>query len=446
MIARLRRYLAGTGLGPQVVRGLLGSGGLRIAGMGFGFLVGVQLARALGAEGYGVYGVAMSIVALLTVPTEFGLPQLLTREVAAAQAHGDWGRVHGVLRWTTRVSMLAALLVAAAIVAWLLVPGPRPASPLGAALLAGTALVPLVALLSLRSAALRGLQRIVGGQVAEVALRPAFHSLLLFLAPLLFAATTPALAMALGAAATGAALLVAQWMLRRALPPGAPAVSAADARRWWSAALPMAATEGMRLLHAHLLILLLGAMVALSEVGVYRVASSVALLVAMPVSLFNIVGAPVIARLHAVDDRARLQRLLAGLAAGMLLCTAALALPFALAGRPILAALFGAPFAAGHAVLLWLCAGVLANAFFGAAAATLNMTGRQGRVTRASLASLALLAVAAPPLVHAWGIPGAAVAHLLATASWSALMWRDARRLLGLDTSALAILRTGLRA
>lgn len=445
MIARLRRYLAGTGLGPQVVRGLLGSGGLRIAGMGFGFLVGVQLARALGAEGYGTYGVAMSIVALLTVPTEFGLPQLLTREVAAAQARGDWGRVHGVLRWTARVSMLAALLVAAAIVAWLLLRG-RAASPLGATLLAGIALVPLVALLSLRSAALRGLQRIVGGQVAEVALRPAFHSLLLCLAPLLFAATTPALAMALGAAAAGAALLVAQWMLRRALPPGAGAVSADDARQWWAAALPMAATEGMRLLHAHLLILLLGAMVALSEVGVYRVASSVALLVAMPVSLFNIVGAPVIARLHAVDDRARLQRLLAGLAAGMLLCTAALALPFALAGRPILAALFGAPFAAGHAVLPWLCAGVLVNAFFGAAAATLNMTGRQGRVTRASLASLALLAVAAPPLVHAWGIPGAAVAHLLATALWSALMWRDARRLLGLDTSALAVLRTGLRA
>src|SRR5690606_41939833 len=106
VIARLRDYLGGAGLGPVLVKAVTGSAGLRIAGMGFGFLVGVQLARGLGAEGYGTYGVAMSIIALLTVPTEFGLPQLLTREVASAQVRQDWARMRGILRWSSRVSLL----------------------------------------------------------------------------------------------------------------------------------------------------------------------------------------------------------------------------------------------------------------------------------------------------------------------------------------------------
>src|SRR5690606_23744752 len=114
----LRQYLSGNGIGAVLVKAVAGSAGLRIAGMGFGFLVGVQLARGLGAEGYGIYGVAMSIITLLTVPTEFGLPQLLTREVAAAQALGQWGKMHGILRWSVQSSLGLSVLVVLGLLAW----------------------------------------------------------------------------------------------------------------------------------------------------------------------------------------------------------------------------------------------------------------------------------------------------------------------------------------
>src|SRR5690606_24388717 len=167
----LRQYLSGNGIGAVLVKAVAGSAGLRIAGMGFGFLVGVQLARGLGAEGYGIYGVAMSIIALLTVPTEFGLPQLLTREVAAAHVKQDWGRMKGILGWSTRGWMRIAAAVGAAVMAWLLLAGQGLRSTLGSTLLVGLLMVPLVALVALRSAALRGLQLIVRGQVPDVLLR-----------------------------------------------------------------------------------------------------------------------------------------------------------------------------------------------------------------------------------------------------------------------------------
>ncbi|UWX04051.1 oligosaccharide flippase family protein [Pseudoxanthomonas sp. NC8] len=306
MSGHFRQYLSGTGLGPVLIRAVTGSAGLRIAGMGFGFLVGVQLARGLGAEGYGIYGVAMSVIALVMVPTEFGLPQLLAREVAVAQARQDWGLMKGILQWSSRVSLLISLPIGVGVATLLWLSGHGWGSPLGIILLAGTGMVPLVAQLSLRAAALRGLQQIVRGQLPDVLLRPMLHSLLLFLVPLWAMPLTPELAMVLGVVAATIALALAFHMLRKAFPEEArEANPVVDTRSWWSSAWPMAMTEGMRLLQAHLLFLVLAAMASLSDLGIYRVASSVVLLITMPISLFNTVSMPLIARLHARGERAK---------------------------------------------------------------------------------------------------------------------------------------------
>lgn len=113
MDQRIRSLLAGRGLGAVLVKAATGSAGLRMVGMGFGFLVGIQLARALGTEGYGIYGLAMSVIALLMVPTEFGLPQLVVRETAANVTRGEWGKIRGLLAWSQRVSLFGWLIVSA---------------------------------------------------------------------------------------------------------------------------------------------------------------------------------------------------------------------------------------------------------------------------------------------------------------------------------------------
>ncbi|MEN1925791.1 oligosaccharide flippase family protein [Luteimonas qiangzhengi] len=444
MISQLRSYLSGKGLGPTLIKAVTGSAGLRIAGMGFGFLVGVQLARGLGAEGYGIYGIAMSILALLTVPTEFGLPMLLTREVAAAQVKQDWARMKGILHWSSRMSFMISIIIGAGVIAWLCFSGQGLSTALGLTLLAGMLMVPVVAQLSLRSAALRGLQQIVRGQIPVVLMRPMFHSLLLFLTGLWLVPMSPAMAMLLGVGAAGAALLIAVYMLRRRLPQesvcAAPVV---DASRWLVDALPMALTEGMRLLQAHLLILLLGVTVLMTEVGIYRVASSLVLLIAMPISLFNIVSMPVIARLHAAGETRRLKRMLGFVSGGMTAGVIMLSLPFAVAGEDIISLLFGHEYESANSVLLVLCGGMLVNALLGAAAPVLNMTGHQSRVTRASLFALVLMAICAVPLIHVFGILGAAFSHLVSFALWHLLMWRDCIARLSYNTSIFALQRDG---
>lgn len=407
--------------------------------MWFGFLVGMQLARGLGAAGYGVYGLAMSIIAILTVPAEFGLPQLLTREVAAAQGAGKWGRVRGVLGWSIRASMMLAVLISAGVLAWLASTNGF-ATELGRTMLAGLVLVPVVALLSLHSAALRGAQQIVSGQIPEVVLRPAFHSFALLLALLLAVPLTPALAMLLGVLSAAFSLFVAYWLLRRTIPQAAlSAVIEVQSKQWWASAAPMAMSEGMRVLQTHLLIFLLGVMVSMEEVGIFRVAASTALLVSMPISLFNVVSMPIIARLHAAGERYKLQRMLTLISVGMTVSVLLLSLPFLVAGEQLLGRIFGQEFVYGAVALSLLCVPIIVNALVGPAAALLNMTGHQKHVTVASLAALLVLAVASPPLIIGLGISGAAIASILSISTWCLIMWRTCRHLLGLDPGVVGM-------
>lgn len=435
MIDRARRYLYRPGLRPLLIKAVIGSAGLRALGMGFTFLVGMQLARGLGAEGYGIYGLAMSLVAILGVPTQFGLPQLLIREVSASQARGQLGRIGGVLRWADRTVLATSSIIASAVVIWLMLFNKGPPSDLSRTILVALTLVPLIALGCVKGGALRGLQHIVKGQLPDAVIRPAVFSLLLFLATSVWTLNA-AIAMALGAVSAAVALVIVAAMLRKELQAfRAPIEMADNTGAWWSSAIPMALTEGMRVIQRQAAILLLGVMSTMTTVGVYRVASSVALLVAAPIALLNVVSAPIVSRLYAQGKKEQLQKLLAWTALGMFSSTLILTAPFLFAGEHILAILFGAEFAASSGMLLALCAGININGFFGANATLLNMTGHHGRVTRASAISLAMLAILLPASIRYMDGIGAAWAVSAAMTVWNIVMWRDAARLTGLDTS-----------
>lgn len=443
MIEKISVYFTRGGLGATLLRALMGSAGIRIGGMFFGFLVGIQLARSLGAEGYGVYGIAMSVISLITIPTEFGLPQLVTREVAAAQVRNDERRIAGVLHWANRTVILLSMSMAGAgFIGWLLF-RKNFSDGVAIVLLAGLPLVPLVALDNLRGAALRGLQHIVRGQIPSVLLRPALFSLLLLLASIFVpSGLNPAVAMAMQALAAAMTLIVATYMLKAFLPRiKHEDVSVRDKQAWLRSALPMALTEGMRILHSNVSILLLGALSTSAVVGVFRVASSMGLLMTMPVTLLHVVAAPIFSRLYAVGDRKRLQRMLSWVAIAMVLGVAILIIPFFLAGPQIMGKVFGAEFGASNAPLIIISMGTLIGSVFGAGATLLNMTGYEKRVTRAFGLSLVLLGVLSFPFIQLWGAIGAALANSISFVFWSVVMWLDARRLLQLDTSVFELVK-----
>ena len=426
-------------IGRSVVSSFVGTAGMRIVGVGLGFVVGVQLARSLGPDGYGVYGFVMSIIALLLVPTQFGLPQLAMRELAAASAMEEGWIAREFLRWSTRIALAMSLLVAAAtlvVISWTRFEAPAFSS----SLIWGVALIPFVSFLNIWGGALRGLSYVNLGQFPEVIMRPGLFSLALAIiaiyAPNL---ATPVGAMALQVAVAAISAMVAWYWLIRRLPKQELRSSGTLLihTRWRTAAIPMALTEGSRVIQGHAAILLLGFLGTATMVGLFKVSVAVAIAVSTPITLAHVAAAPHMARLFAASDRQRLGRLCTACAQMMTVGVIILGSPFLLAGDSLLAYVFGEEFRHAHWPLLILFLGHVVSGLMGPAAILLNMANQERRVTRvffyALLINLGLAFVLIPPL----GAFGAAVASTTGIIVLHIIWWADARRLLTIDTSVL---------
>lgn len=434
-ISRVRTYVLGAGLGPFLIRAVAGSGAVQLGGMVVAFLVGVQLARGLGVAGYGYYGIAMAVVSLVTIPGALGIPRLVTREVAAAEARKDLPALFGVLRWADRIcwrtslAIALAVAVAAAFAWWMSSYG------LALAILLGTPMIPLLPLSAIRGGALRGLHHVVLGQISNTFLRPLAMSIFLFAIFLVGFRLGAATAMALNSlTALGALVLTDRWLARR-LPEPRVQPSTSNSRGWLASSIPMALADAVQTLQQQLSVLVLGVVAAPAVVGLFRVSISILPVLAVPITVVNLVVLPMFARLHTEGDYLKLQKLVTATAlvrfAGVLL----LSLPLILAAGPLLGLVFGKGYLPAADTLRILAIGMTANSAFGPNAALLNMTGHERRVTRAVSTSLLINVGVMAFLAPRWGGPGAAMGILAGQIWWNSLLWLDARRKLSIETS-----------
>jgi O-antigen/teichoic acid export membrane protein len=401
------------------------------------FLVGVQLARGLGVEAYGYYGIALSVITLAGIPSELGLPRLVTREVAAAVGRKDQPYLFAVLSWANRTSIKIAGAVALMVACGaLFLTGDHP-SQVALGVLLGAPVIPLLSLANIRSGALQGLHHIVLGQISAQLLRPLFLSLLLLLTYVVGISVGAPTAMALNSVGAVAVLLVTNAWLKRRLPPFTRAETIHNSRRWIGSAIPMALTEGMRIVQAELSIVLVAIITAPTAVGLFRIATATAAIAFAPMMVVGQVAAPVIARLYAENDHDRLQKLVFNAAWAQLAGVLLLSLPLVVAAEPLLSLIFGPSYVPAGNALRIVALGQIANAAFGPNVTLLNMTSHEKRVTRAMAIALSLNIALVPLLVVLWGIEGAAAAFIVSMLSWNILAWRDGKRLLGIETSPL---------
>ena len=76
----------------------MGSLGLKITASGFGFVNSVLLARILGPSDYGKYAIYMSLLIFMAQLLTFGLPMLITREVATLKQKSQWSRLKSIIK------------------------------------------------------------------------------------------------------------------------------------------------------------------------------------------------------------------------------------------------------------------------------------------------------------------------------------------------------------
>lgn len=427
-----------TSLRRHLMRGGIGSLGIKFASTLLGLVLTIFLARALGPENYGVYAYVFAILSLLAIPTQLGLPSLIVRETAKAQAAGQWGIMRGLWRWSTIVVCSVSCLVMLVIVAVFWIFQDQVNERLRATFVVGLLLIPLIVLGELRGAALRGLRHILVGQLPENILRPSFLILLLLLVQsgLLNIALSAVTVMGLHAIAAAMAFAIGAVLLWGARPP--ELVNRPQpiylSRAWIMSALPLALVSGLHLINMQASFLILGLFETDQGLGIYKVVITSVTLVTFGLQAINMVVMPYFARFYANNDQVRLQRLVTQSVRVIFSFAIPIVIAFIFFGKQILTVVFGQVYAQGHTALAILALGQLVSAGTGSVGVLLNMTGHERDTLRgiglAAIANVILSLLLIPP----FGIEGAAVAAAFTLIVWNLLLRKAVKQRMRIET------------
>ncbi len=394
--------------------------------------LGVIFARWLGPTEFGAYSFVIATVGLLLLPARLGIPELLTRDLAASRG--------GQMAWplvgtVTKGYFLVALAALATIGVGQIVLHFLPSTPLTELMKLGLWIILPNALFEVSTGILRGLGRTfayqfygtllltlvtlaVGAAIMVIADR--------YEAPIAIEARVLALCGLLCAAALHLWTIVRHHQHRDpALVPSSAMLLRTGFGFMLNAMLYMALMR--------IDIVVLGLIADETSVGLYRVAVEGGLLVAFAYGASITVLGPEYAKLHASKDMAALQRLSRQTARLILLVGGAAAAVMILFSYPIIQIVFGPDYTPAGAALSVLAAGHFVTFFFGDPIHLLNMTGHHNRITAIVAIGLVISVGCCLLFVPSLGIVGAGLSASLALVTYRALAYRAVYKTLGIN-------------
>lgn len=426
----------------SLVRSGIGVLVVKVAGMLAAFVLAIVLARFLGPAGFGVYSFAYAIVGVLALPSQAGLPVLITREIADFGQEQRWGKVRGLWLWSRKVAVFTSSACVLFILAWWAMPfGLSPERR--AAILWVAPLIPLLAISALQSAALRGLRRTAVSLLPTFVVRPLLLTLAVAIIALLAnERIAPGIALALHGLAALVATLLGYFLLRSAWPVALDSFpSQADERPiWFRALLGLSAVAGLQLILQYFDILLLASFSSDESVGFFRVAATVAVLASFGITALNLTLQPYISR--ALKDRSKsLYRMMAAASWSGFAVALAFLLVVYFYGHEFIKIFFGEQYLPALPALIILAFGRSVAALFGPTEVVLMMSGNERVAFRALLLTVVITLILGIALVPRYELFGAAITSSVAIVLWNFLYWRAVRNKLEIDVSVASVLR-----
>jgi O-antigen/teichoic acid export membrane protein len=410
------------GLREKIAFGTISGLILKIINVALNFIISVFLARTLAPEGYGVYAFILSVITLLAIPVQMGLPTLLIREVSRYEHDRQWGLLKGILIRANQMVIVLAILIGFLAVGFGLILISEQSIMKIETWVWALLLIPIIALSYLREAALQGLKHVVLGQIPEKIISPATYTVSLLICFYLLDGLTPPIAMSLYFLASGIAFMVGAIILYRKLPKEVlSSPPEFNMPLWGKSLIPLSILSGVHVINSQVDIFLLGVIATEKDVGLYRVAFSGAALVIFFLSITNSVLAPHIVRLHKSGDISKLKNIVE-LGAKVSFYTALpVVMVFFLYGRDILHLVYGVDYINAYIPLVILSLGQLINAYYSTTSLLLTMTGYERESLWCFVISVLSNVMLNVILIPYFSVIGAAIATAL-----SILVWRVA--------------------
>ncbi|MEL6933092.1 MAG: flippase [Pseudomonadota bacterium] len=412
---------------------------VKLAGTAVAFALSVTLARVLGVGEFGAYSLVVSAVMMLAIPIQAGLPTLATREVSRAKAAGQNDKIFSYIRWSSRVIFIYFAIVGTIII---LVSLAFPGHGFTRNLLVAVFSVATIAVTLRNSAISRGLGHFVRGSLPDVLIRPAVQ-LSVFMAVLYFAEElaqrAPWALVTFVCASVFACVLSILWR-SSALPPKDLAMADGGqvyVEGWGKAALLLTVVGGGQIFFGHIDTLMLGLLGDETDVGAYRVAVQLSMLVIFALSVVNHVIQPKLSELHSQRDITGMQKLVADSSLLMFLATLIPAVIAAAMAPQILEFVFGKDYRVAAPALQILIFGQVLNVFFGSVGTILNMTGMEKEATQGMVIAIIINISLDVVLIPFFGLTGAALASAITIIIWNAILRHYVKDSLGIESSGV---------
>lgn len=411
---------------------------VRVGSAGLLFLSQVALARWMGADSYGIYVYAWTVVLVLGGISASGLNIGAIRIVSELRERRELDLLRGFLLGS-RLLVLAvssAVTLLALVFIWLISPRIPPAVFWPLAII--VAALPAFALTDLQDGICRGGARIASGLLAPYIIRP-----LLVLSGI---GLWHAVGFDLDAVTAVKVAVIATWlawaaqtaMVAREFRSIAPAGDRAyDAHGWTATTAPLFVMSVFDLAMQNIDVIVISNLLSPTDAGIYFAGAKTMGLIMF---VHYAVGSSMANRFAAISTRGDVEAMRIAVRDAVRWTfwpSLVLALVMLALGHQLLS-LFGPRFTAAYPVMCVLAVAVLCRAAIGPAESLLNMTGGQRDCARslviAALTNVTLSLVLTP----LFGILGAAVAVTAAMAVGALLNWRAVRRNLGLDVGVWA--------
>jgi len=402
-------------LKPLLIRQGSAGAALRLVSMLSGFASAILLARILGAEGLGVYASALALLTICSLPLEFGLPTLVTREVAKYSRSGDTALIAGLMRFAFWFTLCVFIPLAA--LAWGLIS----LSPWQAQLVTADywwwslTYIYLIGFGSVASGFLAGGHAVVRAQLPSLLVSPLLFLLLVggsyFYTP---ERLTPLFVLLIQTLCTLVSAICCLLMVAHKYRHLLRGVKAGfKVQSWISSAWRLGLVNGVRRSQPQILLYILSLLAPLEAAGLFRIAQRGASLVAFGTSVVTTTAMPYISSLLADASSSRLQQLVnratQAMAAWALVCF----LGILFLGELLLTVVFGPEFRAAYWLLVACCFVELARSVYGLSFVALNMAGHERESLKWMWVSLAVSVLGAVALTPGLGGLGCALAYTL---------------------------------
>jgi len=395
----------------EVINGAAVALVLKVLGAGLTFLFNLVLARTLGAEGAGLYFLALTVTTIATVFGRMGLDNTLLRFTAANASVDDWSAVKGVYVKGMKLALIAsslsaiAVFVFAPVMAEKVFQKPELVIPIRWMSLA---VVPMTFVM-LHAQALKGLKRIRDSFIVFGVSVPAMSLTALLLLGANYGVNGAIWAYASGAILT-ALLGVILW--RTATPRLRKVSGAFRTNDLLKSSIPLFWVASLNMLINWTATFALGIWGTGEDVGIFSMASRTAMLTSLILTSVNSISAPKFAELYKKKDMAALGSTARSTAKLMTLIASPLLLLFLVAPQWVMG-MFGDEFQKGGILLSILAIGQFVNVATGSVGFLLMMSGNE-KIMRNNVAFVAVMSVVLNVFfVPIYGVIGAVIASAI---------------------------------